>query len=198
LSFDLGAALRALKPQKQTGSLRSRDDAWLRWVEDETPAGGSLLLDTTVYIDVLQGRAPDALKRLISIRNCFHSAVCMAELTYPFGRLDPAHPGTKAVLAILRQTIDEVPAHRLLTPSADLWGRAGILAGVAMRLRNAQPGTDGHRRLLNDAIIQLQARQIGAAVLTANIRDFDDLGQISGSHATIMYRRASSAKPDTA
>ena len=45
-------------------------------------AGPPVLLDATVYIDVLQGRSPQALDRLIEIRTCNHSAVCIAELVH--------------------------------------------------------------------------------------------------------------------
>ena len=58
--------------------------------------GPPLLLDTAVYIDVLQGRSPPEVDELVRLRTCQHSAVCLAELTHAFGRLDPRHPGTAA------------------------------------------------------------------------------------------------------
>ncbi len=47
------------------------------------------MLDTSVYLDVLQARTPDAVDDLLRYRVCYHSAVCLAELTHVFGRLDP-------------------------------------------------------------------------------------------------------------
>ncbi|MBB3407734.1 hypothetical protein FHT87_001634 [Rhizobium sp. BK316] len=48
---------------------------------------------------------------------------------------------------------------------------------------------EGHeRRFVNDALIFLQARQLGASVLTGNVRDFDFLSQIVPSARVILYR----------
>ena len=45
------------------------------------------MLDTCVYIDVLQGRTPDNVDRLVQLRLVNHSSVCLSELTHLFGRL---------------------------------------------------------------------------------------------------------------
>jgi hypothetical protein len=51
------------------------------------------------------------------------------------------------------------------------------------------PGGAGHeRRFVNEALIILQARQVGASLLTGNIRDFDLLTQIVSSARIILYR----------
>jgi len=179
--------LRALKPQKQTRRLERRADSELRWVDEESSVGGPLLLDTCVYLDLLQGRPPAAVDDLLNHRTCHHSCVCLAELTHVFGRLDPSHADTKSVLEIVGETIAEIPRHRLHAPDSAAWGLAGMLAGTLERLGGAP---EGHRRLLNDSLIALQARALGAAVLTGNVRDFDFLRQLLPALLVVNYRRS--------
>ena len=153
--------------------------------------GGPLMLDTTVYIDLLQGRTPVEVDRLLQMRVCSHSGVCVAELTHAFGRLDPAHPDTKPALQQIHKTVKEdIPPHRLFAPGNDAWGTAGILAGLVFRLRSL-PRKAGHeRRLLNDALLYLQARVLGCAVLTRNTEDFDILDQLIPGSGVLFYRQS--------
>jgi predicted nucleic acid-binding protein len=190
LSFDLDATFRQLKPQRQTACPPPRPDEQLPWAKDAPPIAGPLLLDTTVYIDLLQGVTPPEVDRLLQLRTCNHSAVSLAELTHAFGRLDPVHPETKTTLRELRETITEdIPPHRLQAPENDIWGAAGMLAGLAFRLRKL-PKNQGHeRKLLNDALLFLQARKLGSAVLTRNIGDFDLLNQLVPSGQILLYRK---------
>jgi predicted nucleic acid-binding protein len=188
LSFDLQKAERALKPQAR-GALRARPEEELRWADAESKAGVPLLIDTTVYLDALQGRTSAAVDDLLRYRSIFHSAVCLAELTHAFGRLDPAHSGTRKALVALGGAIDDIPRHRLFAPDTDLWGKAGMLAGKALRLGRVPPGQGQARKLLNDSLIYLQARKVGAAILTRNVRDFDLLEQLVPSGAVIFYRQ---------
>jgi predicted nucleic acid-binding protein len=189
LSFDLQKAERALKPQQAGRTLKARAESELRWAEREPKAGGPLLVDTTVYLDTLQGRSPAAVDDLLRYRSIFHSAVCLAELTHAFGRLDPTNRGAKKALAALAGAIDDVPRHRLFAPDTDLWGKAGMLAGKALRLGRIPRGQGQERKLLNDSLIYLQARKVGAAILTRNVRDFDLLEQLVRSGAVIFYGR---------
>jgi len=189
LSFELSSALNRIKPQKQKAGLMRRADGDLPFVDDEPLVGGPLLYDTTVYIDVLQGNAPDALKSLIAMRICEHSAVCLSELTHAFGRLDPGHADTKKSLAAIKGVVDDIPAHRLHAPIARTWGEAGILAGLLIRLAGTSPSQGQDRKFLNDALIYLQAQALGATVLTRNIRDFDYLSQIAPGGRVLFYRK---------
>jgi predicted nucleic acid-binding protein len=188
LGFDLAEALRSLKPQKREGTLARRDDASLPWVDGEPLIGGPLLLDTTVYLDVLQGRSPAELDRLLTYRLCHHSATCLAELTHAFGRLDPRHNSTRLVLGAIRKTVADIPDHRLHAPDTATWGHAGILAGLMFRMGHLPKGEGHERKFLNDALIFLQARQLGASVLTGNVRDFDLLSQLVPSGRIVVYR----------
>jgi predicted nucleic acid-binding protein len=187
LSFDLRTAERALKPQQARRPPAPRADGDLRWAEGESKAGRPVLIDTTVYIDTLQGRTPAAVDDLLRYRTIFHSAVCLAEVTHAFGRLDPANPGTKVALKAIAGTIDDIPRHRLFAPDIDAWGKAGMLAGKALRLGRIPPAQGLQRELLNDSLIYLQARKVGAAILTRNTRDFDLLEQLVPSGAVIFY-----------
>ena len=188
MGFDLSEALRSLKPQKRRGKLSARADDDLPWAGDEPVIGGPLFLDTTVYLDVLQGRSPAEVDRLLTYRLCHHSAVCLAELTHAFGRLDPAHRSTKSTLETIRATLADIPGHRLHAPDAAIWGQAGILAGLLFRTSGLPKGEGYERRFVNDALIFLQARQLGASVLSGNVRDFDLLSRIVPTGRIVLYR----------
>ncbi len=187
MAFDLGGALRSLKSQRRSAGLQRRPDSALFWAGDQPPVGGVLLLDTSV-LDVLQGRTPEVVDDLLTFRICHHSAVCLAELSHVFGRLDPAHPTTKSVLGAVADTIEDIPAHRLHAPDATAWGRAGMLAGLLFRLSHLPKGKGYERRFLNDALIFHQAGMLGATVLTGNVGDFDYLSQLVPSVRVIFYR----------
>ncbi|MGX5844493.1 type II toxin-antitoxin system VapC family toxin [Mesorhizobium sp. ArgA1] len=188
MGFDLSETLRSLKPQKHVGTLERRPDEGLLWAADEPPIGGPLFLDTSVYLDVLQGRSPVEVDTLLKYRLCHHSAVCLSELTHAFGRLDPKHASTRAVLETIEATVEDISDHRLHAPEAAIWGQAGVLAGLLFRLSNVPKGEGHERRFVNDALVFLQARQLGASVLTGNVRDFDFLSQIIPTGRIVLYR----------
>jgi len=193
LSFDLDVALRQLKPQQRMACPPPRPEKHLPWAKDAPAIASPLLLDTTVYIDLLQGATPPEVDRLLQLRTCNHSAVSLTELTHAFGRLNPTHPDTKTALRELRETIKEdIPPHRLHAPENDTWRAAGILSGLAFRLRKL-PKNQGHeRQFLHDALLYLQARKLGCAVLTRNISDFDLLNQLLPGGQILLYRQAAS------
>ncbi len=188
MGFDFDATLRWLKPQRVLRPLSPRPDDELPWIDDLPPVGSAVLLDTTVYIDTLQGRSPGALDAFIRLRTCNHSSVCLAELTHAFGRLSPADPRTPAALKVIGQTIRDIPAHRLTAPGADIWGGGGILAGQLFRLGSYSRGLE--RKCLNDALVYLQGRALGWPVVTANVADFDYLNQLVPDGRILLYRRA--------
>jgi len=148
--------------------------------------GAELLLDSCVYLNVLQGKTPREVDELLQLRIVNHSTVALSELTHVFGRLDPKHTGTRSVLSAISGVIDDMPAHRLTAPSARAFGEAGMLAGLAMRLGGRASGI----RLLNDALLFLQARDMGCELLTANIADFDLFDQLLPGSGLGFYRTA--------
>jgi predicted nucleic acid-binding protein len=187
LSFDLQRSLRRLKPQREKVRIERRREEALPFVSQATATGPELLLDTCVYIDVLQRRAPEAVETLMRVRLCNHSGVALAELAHPFGRLDPRDPRTEGALAEIAAVISDIPAHRLRAPSLNVLGEAGILAALAARL--AGIGHARERALLNDATIYLQAVEQGQVVLTRNLREFDCFDQLLPSRGVLFYHQ---------
>jgi predicted nucleic acid-binding protein len=180
LSFDLTRALRHWKPERIT-AIPPRPE--LTFVKHSPVVGPPLLLDTCVIIDVLQAKTPPEVDLLLDRR--ILSTIVLAELTHLFGRLDPMDRRTAATLAPIAATINDIPAHRLAGPSAQAHGDAGILSGLAARLfKGGQVGTN---RLLNDALIFLQAQEEGAIVLTRNTKDFGDFLALIPEGRVIFY-----------
>jgi hypothetical protein len=185
LSFDLSRSLRRLKPERRSVRLQRRPDAALPFISETSEQGPELLLDACVYIDVMQQRLPEPVKRLRAARHSNHSAVALAELTHPFGRLDPSDSRTANVLARIATAISGIPEHRLSVPSNTVFGEAGILAGIVARLSDVD--TAREQALLNDAILYLQAVENGHMVLTRNIREFDYFDQLLPCNRVLFY-----------
>ena len=186
MSFDLKRSLRRFKPGRRTTRLIRRPDAALSFISEKATGGPELLLDTCVYIDVLQRRAPERLKTLLAARLCNHSGIALAELTHLFGRLDPRDNRTRAVIAEISGIILEIPEHRLTAPSTNVLGEAGILVGLSARLAGVRSGP----ALLNDAALYLQAIEQGQTLLTRNVREFDWFDQLLPSNRVLFYRQA--------
>jgi hypothetical protein len=187
LSFDLALAVRRIKPQRHAGILARRADKELSFVPDPVEAGPELMLDTCVYVDVLQGKAPPVVEDLLVARISNHSSICLAELTHLFGRFDPQHPLTSETLKQLRGVIErDIPPHRLTAPSTRVLGEAGMLAVLTIRLT----GRTRDQALLNDAILYLHALERGCVVLTRNLADFDVFHQLVPTGSVLFYRHA--------
>lgn len=184
MSFDRKASVRRIKPQRPTSTLSRRSDSNLPFVIGMPPAGREVLLDTCVYIDVLQGKTPEDVDRLLQTRIVNHSTVALSEMTWLLGALDPAHSQTSRILKLLGATIDDIPPHRLSSPSQRAFGEAGMLAGLVSRL-TGQPKSQS---LVNDALLLLHAAEIGCDLVTGNVRDFDWLDQLMPGHGLILYR----------
>jgi predicted nucleic acid-binding protein len=157
----------------------------LQFLSSLKPPFPKLLLDTTVYIDALQGRLPDYAEVALRAGSLWHSTVTEAELAALPGLLDPARPGTAGVVAQVAASIDLRPAHRILTPDRNIWREAGILAGLLARLQGY--GKRERRNALNDALIFLTAAKTGCVVLTRNLSEFDLLMQLDARGLAIFY-----------
>jgi hypothetical protein len=185
LSFDVSAALRRLKAQRISASIGRRPDENLPFV-DEVRAGPELMLDTCVYIDVIQGRIPQAAAGLLTTRIVNHSAICLAELTHLFGRLDPKHAATADTLREIHGIIEtDIPSHRITAPTTRVLGEAGMLAGLTTRLS----GRVKDHALLNDAVLYLHAQELGCVLLTRNVADFDLFQQLLPTAGLLFYRQ---------
>ncbi|WP_077967504.1 type II toxin-antitoxin system VapC family toxin [Ensifer adhaerens] len=183
--FDFDAAVRwgRFDPGR---TLSRRNDSELPFLDEPAEAGLDLLLDTCVYIDGLQGRAPELVADLLDIRHSNHSTIAIQELMHTVGVLEPAHKGTKTAIQQIRATVRAMPAHRVFTPDADVLGRAALLSGMLCRLQGYH--RDARLRALHDSVLFLQAQKLGLAVLTANISDFDYLLQLMPTGRVLFYR----------
>ncbi len=189
MAFDLAATLRRLKPKKRIAPVTRRRDDELQFVGETVVSGPGLLLDTCVYIDVLQGRAPQAVKDLLLAREVNHSSVALAELVHLFGRLDPSHQETASVLAPIAAAIAEIRPHRLTAPTIQASAEAGVVTGMIARL-SGLPRVD-RQPMLNDATMFMQALESGFIMLTRNISDMDLIEQLVPAGRVLFYRQAS-------
>ena len=183
-SFDLSLRWARFDPQR---TLSRRPDAELPFIGEQAEAGQELLLDTCVYIDGLQGRAPDAVADLFKVRRSNHSIIAVQELMHTVGVLDPAHSGTKGAIRQIGVVLSGMPAHRIFTPDPDVLGRAAHLSGILCRLQGYPK--DARLRALQDSVLFLQAQKLGFSVLTANVSDFDYLLQLIPAGRVLFYRR---------
>jgi predicted nucleic acid-binding protein len=147
----------------------------------------TLLYDTTVYVDILQGRFPEAGDLAIRAADAWHSTVTEAELIAACGLLNPRHPNTVETTRQIMAVIDCRPAHRTIAPDRETWLVAGVLSGILARLQGY--GRTDRRRVLNDALVFATARKHGMAVLTRNVGDFDFLQQLDPSGRVVFYER---------
>ena len=187
-AFDFDAALRwARFDPKRTLARRSIDA--LPFIDDLATAGQDLLLDTCVYIDQLQGRAPDALADLLDVRQVNHSTVAIQELMHAVGALDPKHSGTASAIRQIGKVIKAMPSHRVFTPDPDVLGRAAILCGILCRVQGYS--RDDKLRALQDSALFLQTQKLGCTMLTCNVGDFDYFMQLFPKSRVLFYQPVS-------
>jgi len=123
------------------------------------------VFDTNVYVAAIrEGEHGDAFERLrTAAPHTYLASVVSAELRA--GAVD--NVGRQAVAELVE------PFHRsrrVVTPDASSWNRAGDL--LADIWRKEPRSRDKIPSLWNDALIALSARQVGASVVTKNVRDF--------------------------
>jgi predicted nucleic acid-binding protein len=121
-----------------------------------------LVIDTNVYIDWINtGRHETVVFRRENIK--YLSAVVLMELL------------AGAFTARDRRLVHQLKtafakAHRVLVPMSSVYEEAGeVLRKLQQSRRYSQAATYG---LVNDVLIALSARSIGATVVTQNERDF--------------------------
>ena len=152
---------------------------------------GPVLLDSNVLINALTGRGPPALKALLAnLPLSFVSGPTIAELSWPRGRLDPAHPDTARVLKALDAALAQVDPAKILVPTAAHWAQAGTLAGRAARavagsVKSVRTAFD-RTELINDALTATVALAAGATVVTRD-GDFDLFQQLEPALDILFY-----------
>lgn len=184
-STDLRGLLRRLKPEKHREQLKRRSIASLPFLDRAFPPPRLLLYDTTVYVDILQGRFPVEAEVAIRAADAWHSTVTEAELIASFGLLDPGDSRTPETTTQIAAVIERWPSHRIVAPDREVWMAAGVLSGLLARLQGY--GRPERRKTLNDALIFATARKYGMTVLTRNVVDFDFLLQLDPSGHVAFY-----------
>ncbi len=136
-----------------------------------------LLLDTKVYINRAAGRLAPNVRDAIGRALLFHCSVALAELACGVANADPSRPGWSAMQDHYAELFASIPASRLVTPDAQVWTHAGVIAGTLARTHGFAP----HQRkdCLNDALIFLTAAKAGIPTLTANRCHFDLIQQLA-------------------
>ena len=144
-----------------------------------------LLLDTNVYINRVAGRLEAPVRDAIDQALLFHCSVALAELAVGVANADPSRSGWPALRDHYSELFAAIPASRLVTPDAQVWADAGVIAGTLARTQGFQP----HQRkdCLNDALILLTAAKAGVPLLTANRDEFDLIQQIASESQFIHY-----------
>lgn len=185
--FDIDAALRWPRFDPSRTLARSNDSE-LPFASAEEVAGQALLLDTCVYIDQMQGRAPDVVEQLVDTRHVNHWTFAIQELMHTVGVLRPEDRRTASIVEAVQAQVAAMPDHRVFTPDADVLGRAALLAGMLCRLQGYVQ--DAKFMALQDCTLFLQAQKLGLTVLTRNIVDFDFLLQLVPTGRALFYRTA--------
>jgi len=186
LSIDLAGAVRRRKPERRRAQIKPRAVAELTSVSDLASTGRVVLVpDTNVYIGEAAGSLSADVQALLDRALLFHCVVCVGELATGVANGDPSHPRWAATRDHYSELIAAVPSSRLLTPDADIWADAGIVAGTLARTQGYQP----HQRKesLNDALIFLIAAKAGLPVLTANRDEFDLIQQLAPEGRFVHY-----------
>jgi predicted nucleic acid-binding protein len=186
LSIDLRSTLRKRKPDKHTSQLVPRPPvALVAWTTLLGAGPAVLLLDTNVYINRAAGRLAAPQREIIDQALLFHCSVALAELAMGLANADPAQSRWPALRDHYVELLATVPASRLVTPDAQVWADAGLIAGTLARTQGFQP----HQRkeCLNDALIFLTAAKAGLPVLTANRGEFDLIQQLAPEGRFVHY-----------
>lgn len=186
MSSDFERTLRRLRPDQRRQQLKPRSESELTFAGAGSESPRKLLYDTTVYIDILQGRFPENGEPLLRAADAWHSAVTEAELASTCSLLDPTHSGTRTVTKEIAAVINQIPHHRMIAPDREIWRNAGFLTGAIARLQGIMKSD--RRRILNDALIFATARKHGFTVLTRNTVDFDFLQQLDPAGRILFYR----------
>ena len=188
MSSELRSSLRRLIADRRSARLAATLPKDLSFWDTQSPLPGKVLLDTTVYVDILQRRFPIEADRFLRTADAWHSPITAAEMATTCTLLNPDHPGTAGVISVIDQSLKDRPPQRTLVPDQQTWIDAGLLCGLLVRIQGLTK-TD-RRRLLNDALLLETARKHGIAVLTRNINDFDMLQQLEPSAQVLFYEPA--------
>ena len=188
LGSDVQSIITRHDPARWTRTLAYRRKADLPYDPSKVPAGASLLLDASVYIDQLKGQLPSPIVSLIASRTILHSASALAEIAVAIGILDPADSRTRDTLIPIIEMLARIHPSRIIVPNYEIWLEAAIVAGILARTQ-AIPKQD-RRKFLADAQLFLQAADSEAIMVSRNARDFDLLLQLKPQVHVLLYEKS--------
>lgn len=171
MSVDFAGVLRRRKPEKRQVRLKPCRSDELTGVGDLGAGRVALVPDTNVYINDAAGRLSPEVEALLDRALLFHCSVCVAELATGVANGDPSHRRWRATRDHYAGLAAAISPSRLLTPDAEIWAHAGVIAGTLARTQAFQ--AHGRKECVNDALILLTAMKAGLPVLTANRDEFD-------------------------
>jgi hypothetical protein len=115
-----------------------------------------------------------------------HSAVATSAISTAVGLLDPAPPDTAGNRAARLGMLDAIGLLYCQAASPVAWAKAGMLSGIPGRNKlgldhptrylspaGARCQRGKRRRLLNDALVFLAAREQGVLLVSSNVADMD-------------------------
>jgi predicted nucleic acid-binding protein len=182
-AFDFDSALRwARKFGSRT--IARRPNEQLPWISFET-APDFILLDTSVYIDRIQGNLPEFLVDVIDIKIANHSSVALQELMILVGALSRSDSRTATALKSVSGIVSSMNRRRLHAPDASVAAHAGLLAGTLARIQGY--GKEHRFRAVNDCTLFLQSQKLGTTLLSRNYADFDILLQMMPEGRVAFY-----------
>lgn len=114
-----------------------------------------------------------------------HSPLCIGELAFGFGRLDPVHPETARDRAAIAAILQRLSGEQTTDLSPADWAKAGVLAGSLARTQGF--AQDRRRALFIDAALFVTAQEAGLTLVSGNVSDMDLLLQAGGSASVLLY-----------
>ena len=134
-----------------------------------------VLFDTSIYISVLRNAAFAAALRPRYVRDIpftYVSSVVVQELL-----AGARTPRQRRQVAALYEPFERV--RRIITPSHHVWKEVGRVVALGLE-KTPQFRSKLAAGLLNDILIALSGRSIGARVVTGNAQDFRLIQQLRG------------------
>jgi predicted nucleic acid-binding protein len=144
-----------------------------------------LVLDTTVYIDRLQGKISAELRQFLEEGAYEHSSIAFQEMMVSIGTLSPNDPRTQNTVERFCAIAASVNPARIHVPDVQVCIEGALLAGTLARIQGYDKE---HRfRAVNDCTLFLQSQKLGTTLLTRNYADFDILLQMIPSGRVVFY-----------
>jgi hypothetical protein len=183
--LDIAEAARLALPG-ESRTLAYRPRSALPMDPEAIPRDATLLLDTTVYIDgAKRAGLPAPIALLLVDHPIRHSGLCIGELAFGLGGLDPAHGATAGNRSVILDILARISADTVVDLSPEGWARAGVLAGALARMQGF--ALDRRRALFVDAALFVSAAETGMTLVSGNIADMDLLLQVGGPAPVLLY-----------